>query len=399
MRSDERAYEEERTEQLLWRSGLTRRKLLQLGAAFPLAAGLARYASTSTARAATGPIVKPLPPEWFIPLGTNAEMRWDSVDPRVYTTPNERFFVRNHTSTPLIDVATWQLRIFGTGLSGDGATFTYEQLHRLPSRVITAFIECAGNGRSFFGSQQGTPASGSQWQLGAIGVARWKGVQLSELLERAGITSAAVDVMPYGLDPEVGTSGHVRRPLPVAKAVDDVLVAYEMNGDPLPPDHGFPVRLVVPGWIGIANVKWVGQIEVADQPLFSAWNTTQYTVNGNILTTQTVKSAWELARNALLPAGQRVRLTGRAWSGTSAIERVDVTTDQGATWRQAKLDDRNDAGTWVQFRHDLEPQPPGPLELWSRATDTSGRTQPATTPFNPGGYLFDAIVKHPVVVG
>jgi DMSO/TMAO reductase YedYZ molybdopterin-dependent catalytic subunit len=110
-------------------------------------------------------------------FGTNAEMRWDAVPGLGYTTPNERFFVRDHTATPIIDAATWRLRIFGSGLRGDGAEFSYEQLRRLSSHATTQFIECAGNGRSFVASQQGTPAPGTQWGLGAIGVARWRGRQ------------------------------------------------------------------------------------------------------------------------------------------------------------------------------------------------------------------------------
>src|SRR3954469_878955 len=211
----------------------TRRRLLEAAAvSVPVLAGL----RGSRAWAQTpSPIVKPLPPEWFTVLGTNAEMRWDAAQGLPYAIPNERFFVRNHTSTPLIDPATYALQVFGSGLRRpEGVTFSLRDLERMPSRSLTAFIECAGNGRSFFGSQQGTPAPGSQWKLGAIGVARWRGVPLGEVLERAGILRSAVDVMPEGLDPEVGPNGHVRRPLPVAKAFDDVLLAYEMNGQPLP---------------------------------------------------------------------------------------------------------------------------------------------------------------------
>jgi DMSO/TMAO reductase YedYZ molybdopterin-dependent catalytic subunit len=309
----------------------------------------------------------------------------------------------------LLDAQNWQLRIFGSGLKGDGASFTYEQLRKLPSRELTAFIECAGNGRSFFASQQGTPAPGSQWGLGAIGVAKWKGVRLSEVLERAGITKSAVDVMPQGLDANVVVNGvdygQVRRPLPVAKALDDALLAYEMNGVPLPPDHGFPLRLVVPGWVGISSIKWVAQIEVSDQPLFSLWNTQQYRLLGTgypadspPLTSQVVKSAWELARGAALPYKTRVKLTGRAWSGTSAIEHVDVSIDHGASWTPAKLSGPNQAGSWTQFTYSFPPQPSGTYELWARATDASGRTQPDTVPFNNLGYLFGGIVRHPVVI-
>jgi DMSO/TMAO reductase YedYZ molybdopterin-dependent catalytic subunit len=201
-------------------------------------------------------------------------MRWEAMAGQGYLTPAERFFVRNHTSTALVDAASWRLKVFGSGLRHpEGIEFSLRDLRRLPSVTRTAFIECAGNGRSFFASQQGTPATGSQWKLNAVGVARWRGVPLREVLERARITRRAVDVMPQGLDATVVSSGvdqgHVRRPLPVAKALDDALLAYEMNGRPLPPDHGFPVRLVVPGWVGIASIKWLGQIEVSDQPLFS----------------------------------------------------------------------------------------------------------------------------------
>src|SRR3954454_21031612 len=187
---------------------LSRRRLLQLAAAgLPVAAGLGRLASPPRAVAA-GASVKPLPPEWFIPIGPRAEMRWDAAADLGYLIPNERFFVRNHTATPIIDPATWRLSVFGSGLRHpEGVTFSLRDLHRLPSRTVTAFIECAGNGRSFFGTQQRTPAAGTQWKLGAVGVARWRGVPLGELLERAGITRRAVDVMLEGLDAEVAGQG------------------------------------------------------------------------------------------------------------------------------------------------------------------------------------------------
>jgi DMSO/TMAO reductase YedYZ molybdopterin-dependent catalytic subunit len=193
--------------------------------------------------------------------------------------------VRNHTSTPLVDRDTWRLRLFGTGLRGAPGRdapieLSFADLVGLPAETYSAFLECAGNGRSFFAAQQGQTVTGTAWKLGAVGVARWRGVRLSTVLRRAGLTSAAVDVLPTGLDPNFVSGGvdlgPVRRPLPVAKALDDVLLAYEMNGAPLLPDHGFPVRLVVPNWIGIASIKWVGEIEVSDQPLFSPWNTQFY---------------------------------------------------------------------------------------------------------------------------
>src|SRR4051812_46019599 len=224
----EAAYLTTRSEQLMSRTGLTRRDVLRMGAALSVAAGIAQFAPPGMARGVAevgSPIVKPLPAEWFINYGTNAEMRWDSMAGLGYQTPNERFFVRDHTATPVIDARAWQLEVFGSGLQGPGRTFTYDQLRRLPQREVVASIECAGNGRSFFASQQGTAAPGTQWGLGAIGVARWRGVPLAEVLKRAGISRRAVDVMPSGLDPTVVSGGvdygHVRRPIPIGKALDD----------------------------------------------------------------------------------------------------------------------------------------------------------------------------------
>ncbi len=438
--TDEQAYEAERAEQLGQRLeqqlGISRRRLLQLAAAgVPLLSVLGRDAlATPEARAqatapvpppaaaaglvgvAGGPILKPLPPEWFDLFSTNAEMRWDAVPGLGYEIPAERFFVRNHTATPAIDASTWRLRLFGSGLrrrpgQPEVAEFSLADLERLPSRTRTAFVECAGNGRSFYASQQGTPATGTQWRLGAIGVARWRGVPLSEVLERAGLKRSAVDVLPQGLDANVISGGvdlgHVRRPLPIAKALDDALIAYEMNGAPLPPDHGFPARLIVPGWVGIASIKWLGQIEVADEPLFSAWNTTQYRMVGGDwpadsppLTKQTIKAAFELPWNAQLPQRRRTLLQGRAWSGSGApIAAVEVSDDGGVRWRRAQLDHRrNPEEAWVRWSLPWKPRTPGPTTLQARARDWRGNVQPATVPFNTNGYLFGGVVRHPVTV-
>ncbi|MER7703150.1 sulfite oxidase [Kitasatospora sp. NPDC097605] len=431
------------------RRGIERRELLRLLAAAgavaaPAAGALTGARSAAAAPAATVPapaapaaaatpapaavpptagpvpgIVKPLPAEWFVPRGTNAEMRFDALRggadgrPVGRLVPVERFFVRNHTSTPLIDAGTWRLRLFGTGLRGAPTAerpveFSLADLRALPAHTTTALIECAGNGRSFFTSQQHQSVPGTPWTLGGTGSARWRGVRLAEVLRRAGLTADAVDVMPAGLDPEpvvggVGL-GRVRRPLPVAKALDDVLLAYEMNGEPLTPDHGAPVRVVVPGWVGIASIKWVGTVEVADRPLFSPWNTDSYRLFGPDhppggsapLTAQVVKSAFELARDAVLPAGRAHRLHGRSWSGAAPVRRVEVSVDGGRRWRPAELRDEPRFGDWTRWSFDWRPERPGPYELRARATDRRGRSQPEVTVFNREGYLFDAVVVHPV---
>jgi DMSO/TMAO reductase YedYZ molybdopterin-dependent catalytic subunit len=257
-------------------------------------------------------------------------------------------------------------------------------------------------------SQQKQTVSGTAWRLGAVGVAGWRGVRLSTVLRHAGLRPGAVDVLPSGLDPNYVTGGvdlgPVRRPLPVRKALHDVLIAYEMNGEPLPPDHGFPARLVVPHWIGIASIKWLGAIEVSTQPLFTPGNTQfyrlfgpEFPVDGQPFDRQVIKSAFELDPGALVPAGGTVRLRGRSWSAGGAIRRVEVSTDGGRHWRRARR--IGSSAGWQRWELAWRPPAAGAYELLARATDVRGITQPEAARYNTLGYLFDAVVRHPVTVG
>ncbi|MET7527061.1 sulfite oxidase [Streptomyces sp. 900116325] len=390
-------------------AGIERRDLLR----FVAAASVTGLVAAAPAQAAGSPapgIVKPLPPELFTVRGTNAETNFAALRSTGLLTPADRFFVRNHTVTPRIDAAGWRLTVWGSGLTGSAVDFTYDQLRALPSVTRTAFVECAGNARSFYSTQQNQQVSGTAWTLGAIGTARWRGVRLADVLRRAGIGRDAVDVLPRGLDDEVvsdGTNlGRVRRPLPVVKALDDVVLAYEMNGRPLPPDHGYPVRMIVPSWVGIANIKWVGDIEVSAEPLLSPWNTGLYRLFGPAyppegsapLTRQTLKSAFELAPGVSVPVHRRQVLTGRSWSGGAPVRTVEVSTDGGARWRHARLRDEPRSGSWVRWSADWLPKERGPAVLLARATDRTGRTQPDVAVHNTQGYLFDAVVRHGVHV-
>jgi len=402
---DEAGYDASRLRQ--WQAGhaegFSRRTFLALAAAASASTLLRpEVASADTPT----PIVKPLPPELFTVFGSNAEMRWSAMRDQGYLAPVDRFFVRDHTSTPIIDPDTWRLTVDGAGLRGGPAEFSLAELRRLPSETAIVAIECAGNGRNFFTTQQGQTVTGTAWTLGAVGVARWRGVRLSTVLRRAGLSGRAVDVMPSGLDPNYVTGGvdlgPVRRPMPVGKALHDVLLAYEMNGEPLLPDHGHPLRLVVPHWIGVSSIKWVGRIEVSDQPLFSPWNTQFYRLfgpgypeDGQPFDRQTIKSAFELDFGATVPAGRTVRLTGRSWSAGGPIRHVDVSTDGGRRWRRANPVGPNPAGAWQRWELDWRP-PAGNHELLARATDVHGNTQPDVARYNTLGYLFDGVVRHPV---
>lgn len=324
---------------------------------------------------------------------------------RGYTTPDSFFFVRSHTSSPFIDVKTWSLKIEGDGVSNP-MILTYDDLLKLPSTTMTRYLECAGNGRSFFDTLLKKPAQGGQWHLGAYGIADWTGVKLSEILTRAGIKSSAVDVMPVGLD-----STAVERPMPVAKAMeDDTMVAYFMNGDILPVDSGFPARVLVPGWVGVNSVKWVGKITVSQTHILTEKNTTNYVLIGPdytppasptlgpAVTTQVIKSACALPWPATLSAGQQ-KITGYAWSPAGKIAKVDISIDGGKTFQAATLTGPNieRAGSRWEFSFTATP---GDMTITPRATDDKGNSQYEVSQqkWNQLGYLFGAMVPHPVKV-
>ena len=391
----------------------SRRTVLRTAA---LVGGLAATGLAPIGRAIAGApaILKPLPVPWFVDYGTNAETKWESsVTSRYLTTP-ARQFVRNHTATPTIDAASYALRVFGDGLTtprtaDDAVTLTLADLKRLPRATLVATHECTGNGRSYFASQQGTPASGTAWTLGAVGNVKWEGVWLRDVLKKIGVDRDAVSIQATGLDAPYSSGGvdygPVRRPFPVTKAFGDALLAWRMNDKPLLPDHGYPLRLVLPGWVGIASIKWLGSLEVSLQELTSPWNTKWYRMTGGgypadtpPLTVNPVRSAWELPAGAAFDAGRPAVLTGRSWSGAAPVRRVDVSVDGGATWKRARIERAAYQKGWTQWSYTWERPPAGDHVLMARATDAAGRTQPLETPFNDNGYFFDAVVKHPVTV-
>jgi DMSO/TMAO reductase YedYZ molybdopterin-dependent catalytic subunit len=382
-----------------------RRHFLRLLAGGAAGAALVRFGADAGGVAAQGDarIVKAAPADWFITSGSNLEMRWEAMYQRGYVVPNELFFVRNNSPVvPRVDVATWRLKVDGSGVASPRA-FTYDEILSMPSISVVRAIECAGNGRNFFQLSHGRKIPGTPWTLGGIGVAEWTGVPIGAVLERAGLKRSARDVMPEGLD-----SLNVKRPIPIEKALaDDTLLVYAMNGQPLPPDHGFPVRVLVPGWVGIAHIKWVGRIQVSEEPLFSEYNTQKYVLIGEghaarppalgtMLTTQLVKSAFELPWNGEVRTG-RTLLRGRSWSGQGKIAKVDVSLDGGTTWQAARLREPNIECAWVRWDVDWSP-PPGRYRLQARATDDRGNTQPDRIPLNAEGYAHWAVVTHEVTV-
>ena len=342
-------------------------------------------------------------PARFVQHGTNLETRLEDLDG--FLTPNDLFFVRNHAPTPLIDPASYVLTVGGPGAESE-VQLTLDDLRALPSQTLIAYIECAGNWRGFFQSVTGRTAAGSQWGTGAIGCAEWTGPSLADVLAVAGVRDDALEVNVIGLD-----DGAWERPMPLAKALDPAtILALTMNGEPLPPDHGFPVRAVVPGWVGSSSVKWVGRVEVATEKVWVRANTSSYVLvgeewpadryapaDGAPITTGSVKSALALPRPARLAAGTH-RLRGFAYSPRGPVADVEWSADDGP-WAPARLigASADHPYAWSRFEFEWEAAA-GEHTLRTRATDASGDTQPLEGVYNEKGYLLNVALPHPVEV-
>ncbi len=321
-------------------------------------------------------------------------------------TPNRLFFVRNNSASLDLDAGYWRLAVEGDAIS-EPLELTYADVRALPSRTLTSYLECAGNHRAMFGVMNGQEAAGTQWTTGAVSNGEWVGAPLRDVLTLAGIRPNAVSVLLVGLDAESPEDGF-RYVLPVEKALDpDTLLAYVLNGETLPRDHGFPLRALVPGWVGSANVKWLGRIVVSSEPMWTRNNTTSYTLIGDAyppqgeslgqpVTEQVIKSALALPWPAELSPGSH-RIHGYAHSPAARISRVEWSVDAGQTWHDATLSGSQPDHSWVRFEFQWD-APSGDHVIMTRATDAAGNTQPDRVPFNEKGYLFNQPLEHPVRV-
>ena len=333
----------------------------------------------------------------------NSETPLDNV--RSWVTPTRLFFVRNHFAVPAIDVATWRLRV--EGRVARPREWTWDELAALAERTVLATVECAGNGRSFLREK----VRGVQWGAGAIGHAEWTGVPLRTVLEHAGVASDAVEVLCEGAD--LGSEYdhpapmHFERSLPLAKALDrDTLLATRMNGETLEPSHGFPLRLFVPGWYGVAWVKWVTRIRVLSEPFRGYYQYDHYTVKRATATgvERVVVGAMSVKSEIIRPHEGDVlgpgtnRLFGVAWAGEDAVARVEITTDGGDTWCDAELVGPRAPYSWTLWEHLWTPPRAGAFRIASRATSSSGQVQPVEhEPLN-GGYLIHHVRPMTVTV-
>ncbi|MXY79357.1 MAG: sulfite oxidase [Chloroflexi bacterium] len=337
--------------------------------------------------------------------GKSLEARLELM--RGLITPPRLFFVRNNSVSLDVDAARWRLSVEGDAV-GRPRELSYADLLDMPSRTLVSYLECAGNQRAMFDLVEGRAAGGTQWGTGGVGNGVWTGVSLRDVLAAAGVRDDAVSVLLIGLDTESPEQGF-RRVLPIEKARHpDTLLAYALNGEALPRDHGFPLRALVPGWVGSSSIKWLGRIIVSAEPLWTRNNTTSYVLIGDdyppegealgtVVTEQSIKSALALPWPATLASGSQ-RIRGYAQSPHGPITRVEWSADDGATWRDAAVLDPQPQYSWARFEFTWAARP-GEHVVMTRATDASGAVQPDDVPFNKKGYLFNRPLPHPISVG
>jgi DMSO/TMAO reductase YedYZ molybdopterin-dependent catalytic subunit len=316
---------------------------------------------------------------------------------RYPVTPVGLHYLLIHYDVPAVESEGWRLTIGGER----ELELSLDELRARPAAEQTVTMECAGNGRARL---EPRPVS-QPWLLEAVGTARWRGTALRPLLEEAGIPEGTVEVLLTGLDRgiEGGDEQSFQRALPLDEARrEEVLLAYEMNGAPLPPQHGFPLRLVVPGWYGMTNVKWLSRIEFLDEPFAGYQQSWSYRVRqsedeeGVPLGRMQPRSLLVppgipefLSRDRTVEAGE-VTVEGRAWSGLAPIASVEVSDDGGSSWAPAELEPAGEPWAWRgwSYRWDAEP---GEHLLCSRARDEAGNEQPVEPPWNLGGYANNSL--------
>lgn len=334
----------------------------------------------------------------------NAETPAHLLDDDV--TPYSRLFVRANGLIPRTaldkDAADWKLVIDGEvenelSLSIDELKNDFENI------TLSLVLECGGNGRAFFDPG----ASGNQWTVGAVGCPQWTGVRLRDVLEKAGVKSSAVYTGHYGNDVDISGDPDkvvISRGVPIEKAMEpEALIAWAMNGEDIPALHGFPLRLVIPGYPGSVSQKYLTRIWIRDQehdgPKMGGYSyrmpknpvapgTEVLEEDMEILTVMPVKSIITApATGVEVPAGKAVEVRGHAWAGNGDVKAMHISLDFGQTWQEAKLETATNKYAWQRWRANVTPPEQGYYEVWARATDMDGVSQPPVTPgWNPRGY-------------
>ena len=335
----------------------------------------------------------------------NAEAQAHLLDDRI--TPASKMFVRNNGIIPQnLDQDSWTLTIDGESALKQ-KSYTIADLKKFPKHTYQLTLECGGNGRSEFDP----PAKGNQWTVGAVSCAEWSGVRLKDLLEDVGIKSDAVYIGYYGKD--IHLSGDtskepISRGVPLSKALmDETLVAYEMNGEEIPLIHGYPLRLVAGGFPASASGKWINRLSVRNKVHDGAkMGGSSYRIPCKgvapgskvsddemcIIESMPVKSLITYPKSgALLTKGNKLTIRGHAWAGELTVKRVEYSIDFGSTWKTCRLERAANRLAWQHWDAEIDFPEKGYYEVWARATDENGKSQPMILPgWNPKGYLNNA---------
>jgi DMSO/TMAO reductase YedYZ molybdopterin-dependent catalytic subunit len=317
-----------------------------------------------------------------------------------WITPNELFYVRSHADTPRLDQKEWRLQVDGE--VNQSLSLTMEDLRRFPETSQVVTLECSGNGRAFFEPK----VPGVQWERGAVGTARWTGARLADVLKKAGIKTEGKHVMMDGADGPGTQKPDFVRSLPLEKAMHpDTLLAYQMNAETLPIPHGYPLRVIVPGWTGNHCMKWLTHLRVIDHEFEGDFMQKDYRIprryispgasvppaQTKMITNLMLKSLiTSPVEGALLKPG-RVRVTGVAYGSEARILGVEISTDFGRSWQPATFGRSRSQYAWRLWEYAWEAKDPGSYLILSRARDDRGHTQPLLSPWNPSGYLWNAI--------
>ena len=340
------------------------------------------------------------------PLTVRVTRPFDAETPvREFTswlTSNERFFVRSHFGPPPAEAVqpdTWRLTV--KGLVKEGLSLTLKDLREFEPVTLTAVLQCSGNGRAHHRPK----VPGVQWERGAAGNAQWTGVRLRDVLQRAGVKPQGLHVQMQGADrPALPTVPLFTRSIPIAKALHpDTLLAYEMNGRPLPLLHGAPLRVITPGWMAESCMKWLTEItlrgdETPGYYMQQAYRIPETSIQpGSGLPGSVMVPVEQMPVKSLIAAPAEgdtlktgpVTIQGVAWAGESPITKVEVSCDDGKTWEPARLVGEEQPYAWRQWQYLWNARQVGPTAILCRATDAQGAQQPEKSPWNPGGFLWN----------
>lgn len=330
---------------------------------------------------------------------TQAESTLEALIP--WETPIEGFFIRSHHGLPAVSEKNWSLTI--DGLVKKPIKITLSKLRKLPQQSFHAVLECSGNGRSF----QSPNAPGVPWKKGAVGNAEWTGVRLKDIISRTIVHPKAKYVTLYGADrPAMRNTPPFIRSVPIEKIFEDTtLLALQMNREKLPLVHGGPLRLILPGWYAENWTKWLTRItftETEDSGFFmkKAYRMPKSPIQpggfwdpskGVTMETMPVQSFMLKPRSNEEFSVGKILVQGKTFSGTGPIVKLELSSDQGKTWKASQLQTANHSGGWQEFRDSLEINTPGTYRIWSRATDLAGNIQPSELKWNPGGYARNSV--------